>query len=113
MGSSEFNDDAMDRLIVRALREQRDELPEDFVARTTAFVESAVRQSSDRVGSWLQGGLIAALIIAAVVTLFEMGGPALAALTSSAGAGWIYAGALCLGLSLAAQCFVIGKRSGS
>ncbi len=113
MGSPEFKNGPLDRVIERALRERRDELPEDFAARTAAFVESAGHRSSDRVESWLQVALIAALILAAVVTLFVVGGPALATLTSSAGAGWVYAGALCLGLSLAAQRFVMGKQASS
>jgi hypothetical protein len=113
MGSPEFNNGPVDRLIEHALRERHDELPEDFAGRTAAFVESAVRRGSDRVESWLQRALIATLIFAAVVTLLVVGGTALATLTSSAGAGWIYAGALCLGLSLVAQRFAMGKQASS
>jgi hypothetical protein len=47
--------------------------------------------------------LIAALIVAVGVTLFVTAGPALNALASSASAGWIYTGAICLGVSMVVQ----------
>lgn len=109
MSSPEFNKDPLDRLIGRALHEQRDELPENFAAQTAAWVESTARQSSDRLESWLQRALVAALIIAAVVTFFVLGGPtAVAALASAPATGWIYTIALCLAVSLAMQGF--GRR---
>jgi hypothetical protein len=106
MSSPDFNKDLLDRLIGRALREPRDELPDNFAAQTAAFVESNARQSSDRLESWLQRALVAAMIIAAIVTFFVVGGPAaVAALASAPAAGWVYAIALCLGVSLAMQRF--------
>ena len=106
MSSPEFNKDSLDRLISRALHEQHDELPENFAAQTAALVESTARQSSDRLELWLQRALVAALIIAAVITFFVLGGPTVvAALASAPAAGWVYTIALCLVLSLAMQGF--------
>jgi len=93
------------RFIDRALREPRDELPEDFAAQTAAFVESASRSASDRLESRLQLALIVTLIVTAVVTLFVIGGRALAELAAVRGTEWIYTLALCFGLSLAIQHF--------
>jgi hypothetical protein len=39
--------------------------------------------------------------------LFVIAGPTLNALTSFASAGWIYTGALCLGVSVVVQRFVL------
>jgi hypothetical protein len=109
MSSPDFDRDPLDHLIGRALREPRDELPDSFAAQTAAFVESTARENSDRLESWLQRGLVAAMIIAAVVTFFVIGGPAVVAtLTSASAAGWVYVIAVCLGLSLAMQRF--GQR---
>lgn len=101
MGNRDFDNDPLDRLIERAVRERRDEPPEALASQTAAFVESAVRRNSDRLESWLERGLIAALIIAAGGALSAMSSPALSALASSAGAGWFYSGILCVGLSAA------------
>ena len=46
--------DTLDRLIDRALREERDRLPENFAARTAAYVEAASREANDRLEAWLQ-----------------------------------------------------------
>ena len=108
-GSAEVRPDdeiAKYRLIDRALREQHDGLPEDFAARTAALIQTASRRVvDDRLESWLQRALLGVLIIAAVVTLLWMGGRALAALASVGGAGWIYAVATCVALSLPMQHF--------
>ncbi len=92
------------RLIDRALRAQHDEPPEHFAAQTAAFVHSASPAVvGDRLESWLQRALLAALIVTAVVTLFLMGGRALAGLASVRGAEWIYTVATCVALSLGMQ----------
>jgi hypothetical protein len=96
------------RLIDRALRVERDGLPENFAARTGAFVDAASRAASDRLEIWLQRAAIVALIIAAIVTVFVVGGRGLAALAALPGAAWGYSVALCVGLSLALQ--HLGKR---
>ena len=116
MISPDFKDDPQQRdewhrFVHRALRERSDALPENFAAQTAAFVESAVRGSSDRLESWLQRTLVATLLIAAGVTVYVMGGRALAALSPSPGSGWIYTVALCLGLSIATQHFVRRRES--
>jgi hypothetical protein len=103
MSAPDFHNDPLDRLIGRAIRERSDELPEAFATQTAAFVETEARRSSDRVEFWLERGLIAALIVAVGVTLFVTAGPALNALASSASAGWIYTGAICLGVSMVVQ----------
>jgi len=100
--------DNLHRLIDRALRMERDGLPDHFAAQTAAFVEAQSRVAGDRFESWAQRGLIAALIVAAIVTLFLLGGQALALLALIPGAGWVYTVALCVGLSLAVQ--HVGKR---
>jgi hypothetical protein len=110
MSSNDFTGDRQppdewDRLIDRALREERDGLPENFAAQTAAFVEAANRSASDRLELWLQRAAIAALIMAAIITLFLTGARVLAALAPILGAGWIYTVALCVGLSLALQHF--------
>jgi hypothetical protein len=92
--------------IDRALREWREELPENFAAQTAAFVEAQSRDASDRLESWLQRALILALIVSAVVAVLFVGGSALAALASFVGKEWIYSVAICLGLSLAIQLLV-------
>jgi len=95
-----------DRLIARALREAQDEPPTDFAAQTAAFVLKAAqahRGPNDRLESRLQWAVLAVLIAATGVTLFWMGGRALASLASIGSAGWIYAVAICVILSLALQ----------
>jgi hypothetical protein len=100
--------DKLHRLIDRALRMERDGLPDNFAAQTAAFVEAQSRMAGDRFESWAQRVLIAALIVAAIGTLLLLGGQALALLALIPGAGWVYTVALCVGLSLAAQ--HAGKR---
>jgi hypothetical protein len=95
-----------DRLIARALREAQDEPPTDFAAQTAALVFEAAqvhRGLNDRLESRLQWAVIAALIAAAGVTLLWMGDRALASLASIGSAGWLYAVATCVILSLALQ----------
>ena len=96
------------RLIDRALRAESDGLPENFAAQTAAFVDATSRAASDRLESWLQRAAIVALVIAAIVTVFVIGGRAFAALASLPGAAWVYSVALCVALSLALQ--HLGKR---
>jgi hypothetical protein len=102
--------DKLDRLIDRALREERDGLPENFAARTAALVEAVSREApsrdaNDRLEGWLQRVGIVALGIGGVVSVFAMGRDALASLARVPGAGWVFSIALCVGLSFSMQVF--------
>jgi len=103
MRSPEFRSNT-DHLIARALREEQEEPPEDFVAQTVAFVLRAPADTlGDRLELWLQRAVLVALIGTVGATLLWMGGRILAGLASVGGAGWIYAVATCMVLSLACQ----------
>ena len=97
--------DTLDRLIDRALREERDGLPENFAARTAAYVEAASREANDRLEAWLQRVVIGALAIGVIVSVFVMGRDSLASVALVPGAGWVLSIALCVGLSWGMQLF--------
>jgi hypothetical protein len=97
--------DTLDRLIDRALREERDGLPENFAARTAAYVEAASREANDRLEAWLQRLVIVALGIGVIVSVFVIGRDSLASLALVPGAGWVFSIALCVGLSWGMQRF--------
>jgi hypothetical protein len=101
-----------ERVIDRALREWRDELPENFAAQTAAWVEAQPRAASDQLESWMQRGLVVALIVTAAVAVVLVGGPAFANLASFFGREWIYTVAVCFAISLAIQHFVIRGPAG-
>jgi hypothetical protein len=104
-----FPKDLPEQLVIdRALREWRDELPESFAAETAALVESQSRIASERLEAWLQRALIVALIVTAAVAVALVGDRAFSGLASLFGKDWIYAVAVCFGLSLAIQHFVKG-----
>ena len=96
------------RLIDRALRAERDGLPEDFAARTAALVEATSRAASDRLESWLQRAVIAVLVVGAILSLIVIGGRGFTALASLPGMGWVSSVVLCVSLSLGLQ--HLGKR---
>src|SRR4051812_49366995 len=105
--------DNLDRLIDRALREERDGLPENFAARTAAYVEAASREANDRLEAWLQRVVIGALAIGVIVSVFVMGRDSLASVALVPGAGWVFSIALCVGLSWGMQFFITQRRLNS
>jgi hypothetical protein len=100
------------RLIDRALRDERDELPDDFAAQTAALVTAASREASDRLESWLQRASLGVLAISAIASLFVMGWPTLAAVAFAPATGWVCTVALCVGLTLGLQ-HLLSARSES